>query len=82
MLPSVLILSAAAVVALVLTLARPISDNEVARHAAARSLALAVALLAVASGGYFPGLVTSPFIGVASAFLWIRLRRATRRDGS
>jgi hypothetical protein len=35
---------------------------------------------AVVSGGYFPGLVTSPFIGIASAFLWIRLRRATQRE--
>ncbi len=34
-------------------------------------------LLAVVSGGYFPGLISSPFIGLASLFLWIRLRRAT-----
>ena len=38
-------------------------------------------LLAVAAGGYFPGLVSSPFIGVASVWLWLRLRRATRPRG-
>jgi hypothetical protein len=35
-------------------------------------------LLAVAAGGYFPGLVSSPFIGAMCVWLWIRLRRATR----
>jgi len=35
-------------------------------------------LLAIAGGGYFPGLVSSPFIGGASAWVWLRLRRATR----
>ena len=35
-------------------------------------------LLAVASAGYFPGLVSSPFIGAASVWLWIRLHRATQ----
>ena len=35
-------------------------------------------LFAVASGGYFPGLVSSPFIGAASVWVWLRLRRATR----
>lgn len=35
-------------------------------------------LLAIASRGYFPGLVSSPFIGAASVWLWIRLRGATR----
>lgn len=35
-------------------------------------------LLAVAAGGYFPGLVTSPFIGGAGVLLWLRLRQATR----
>ncbi len=34
-------------------------------------------LLAIAAGGYFPGLVSSPFIGGASAWLWLRLRGAT-----
>ncbi len=34
-------------------------------------------LLAIAAGGYFPGLVSSPFIGFASVWLWLRLRRAT-----
>lgn len=34
-------------------------------------------LLAITGGGYFPGLVTSPFIGVAGVALWTRLRRAT-----
>ena len=35
-------------------------------------------LLAVADGRYFPGLVSSPFIGVASVWLLIRLHAATR----
>ena len=34
-------------------------------------------LLALAAEGYFPGLVSSPFIGLASVWLWVRLRRAT-----
>ena len=38
---------------------------------------LAHPLMAVASGGYFPGLLTSPFIGVASYYLWRRLQSAT-----
>ncbi len=38
-------------------------------------------LLAIAAGGYFPGLVSSPFIGGASVWLWLRLRRATRPKG-
>ncbi len=39
-------------------------------------------LLAIAAGGYFPGLVSSPFIGIASVWLWLQLRRATRPRGS
>lgn len=156
MLPSVIILSALAVVALVRTRGRPISDDKAARRNAARSLALAVGaqaahfaeeaatglhqelpallsqsampfsifflfnvtwlaiwavsipglrsgrsialfaawflaiaglfngiahpLLALVSGGYFPGLFTSPLIGAASALLWVQLDRATRRE--
>ncbi len=34
-------------------------------------------LLAIAARGYFPGLASSPLIGAAGAFVWIRLRRAT-----
>lgn len=34
-------------------------------------------LLAVAAEGYFPGLVSAPFIGVASIWLYLTLRRAT-----
>lgn len=34
-------------------------------------------LLALAAGGYFPGLASSPFVGSASVWLWLRLRRAT-----
>ncbi len=34
-------------------------------------------LMAVAAGGYFPGLYTSPFVGALSVWLWLRLRRAT-----
>jgi len=35
-------------------------------------------LMAVAAGGYFPGLVSSPFVGLACIWLWLRLREATR----
>ena len=34
-------------------------------------------MMAIASGGYFPGLITSPFIGIAGVILWQRLHRAT-----
>lgn len=34
-------------------------------------------LLAAASGGYFPGLLTSPAIGLAGIQLWRRLQSAT-----
>lgn len=34
-------------------------------------------LMAVVSGGYFPGLISSQFIGLASLFLWKRLHDAT-----
>lgn len=34
-------------------------------------------MMAVASGGYFPGLITSPVIGVAGVILWQRLQKAT-----
>jgi hypothetical protein len=33
-------------------------------------------IMAIASGGYFPGLITSPVIGLASVILWQRLQRA------
>ena len=39
--------------------------------------AIAHPLLAVTAGGYFPGLVTSPIIGVVAVMLWRRLREAT-----
>ena len=35
-------------------------------------------LMAVAAGGYFPGLVSSPFVGLACIWLWLNLRAATR----
>ena len=35
-------------------------------------------LLALAAGGYFPGLISSPFIGVTGLWLCRRLRAATR----
>jgi len=35
-------------------------------------------LLAVAAGGYFPGLYTAPVVGAVCLWLWIRLRQATR----
>ncbi len=34
-------------------------------------------LLALTSGGYFPGLITSPAIGLAGILLWRQLHRAT-----
>ena len=34
-------------------------------------------LMAVAAGGYFPGLISSPAIGLAGFYLWKRLQRAT-----
>jgi hypothetical protein len=39
--------------------------------------AIAHPLLAVAAGGYFPGLVSSPVIGAAGVSLWLKLRAAT-----
>lgn len=39
---------------------------------------LAHPLMAVASGGYFPGLISSPFIGLASILLWRRLHCASK----
>jgi hypothetical protein len=39
-------------------------------------------LLAIRAGGYFPGLVSSPLIGLASLWLGLRLHGATRaREG-
>jgi hypothetical protein len=38
--------------------------------------------LAIKAGGYFPGLVTSPFIAVAGILLWLRLRAATEQPVS
>lgn len=38
-------------------------------------------LLAVAAGEYFPGLITSPLIGVVCVWLVLRLRNATRPRG-
>lgn len=38
-------------------------------------------LLAIAAGGYFPGVVSSSFIAVASVWLWRRLHRATQPTG-
>jgi hypothetical protein len=34
-------------------------------------------LMAIQSGGYFPGLVTAPLIGIAGVWLWRRLYAAT-----
>jgi len=39
--------------------------------------AIAHPLLAITTRGYFPGLLTSPLIGVAAAILWRRLSDAT-----
>jgi hypothetical protein len=35
-------------------------------------------ILAGAAGGYFPGLFSSPFVGLACIWLWFKLREATR----
>ncbi len=34
-------------------------------------------MMAIVSAGYFPGLITSPIIGIAGIILWQRLQRAT-----
>jgi len=34
-------------------------------------------MMAISSGGYFPGLITSPIIGIAGVLLWQRLQTAT-----
>ena len=39
-------------------------------------------LMAIASGGYFPGLVSSPFIGLVSIYLWRQLQGATLSERS
>lgn len=51
---------------------------------AARFMAIAGTLngvahptMAIAYGGYFPGLITSPVIGLAGVILWQRLQNAT-----
>ncbi len=36
-------------------------------------------LLAAVTGGYFPGLISSPFIGLAGVVLWRRLSLATMK---
>jgi len=38
-------------------------------------------ILAFAAGGYFPGLVSSPFIGGAGLWLWLQLLGATSPTG-
>lgn len=40
---------------------------------------LAHPALAVRAGGYFPGLVTAPVVGLAGVVLWLRLIAVTRR---
>ncbi len=63
---------------------RPVRQGRNVAFFAAWFLALAGVLngiahpaLALAAVGYFPGLITSPFIGIAAALLLIRLRVAT-----
>jgi len=38
-------------------------------------------LLAVRAGGYFPGLITAPIVGIAGVALWMRLIALTQRAG-
>lgn len=44
--------------------------------------AIAHPLMAVAANGYFPGLISSPIIGLAGLWLWLRLRDAVRPQES
>jgi len=45
--------------------------------------AIAHPLMAVAVNGYFPGLISSPLIGLAGLWLWLKLRDAVRpRDSA
>ncbi|MGD2071450.1 MAG: HXXEE domain-containing protein [Gemmatimonadota bacterium] len=44
--------------------------------------AIAHPVLAIRGGSYFPGLVTSPLVGVAGVWLGFRLLRATRRPAA
>jgi len=39
-------------------------------------------VMAAVSGGYFPGLISSPFIGLAGIYLWRRLDGATSSHDS
>lgn len=39
-------------------------------------------MLAIRTGGYFPGLFSSPLIGLAGLFLWQRLKAATLIRGA
>jgi hypothetical protein len=41
---------------------------------------VAHALRAVAAQGYFPGLFTSPILGIFGVLLWVRLLECTRRS--
>ena len=69
-LPSLIVLGAAAIFAFRLTSSRPSPPgNVVVGHP----------LLALAQGGYFPGLISSPFVAAACFWLWQRLRRATEQ---
>lgn len=84
-LPSIIILGLAAMAALHLVQSRHSPSESVIERFAAWFLAIAgmingIAhlLLAISADGYFPGLVNSPFIGIAGVWLWLRLRRATR----
>ena len=63
---------------------KPLRSANKGAYFAAWFLALAGALngiahplMAVSVGGYFPGLVTSPLIGVAGVYLWRRLLRSS-----
>jgi len=44
--------------------------------------AIAHPLMAVAVNGYFPGLISSPLIGLAGLWLWLKLRKAVRPQDS
>jgi Protein of unknown function with HXXEE motif len=45
---------------------------------AAMANGIAHPVLAVAAGGYFPGLITSPVLGILGVSLWLRLQELTR----
>jgi len=68
---------------------KPLQSARKAAFLAAWFLALAGTLngiahplMAVSVGGYFPGLISSPFIGVAGIYLWKQLLRSSSAESN